>query len=113
MQGLFFNDDIWFNGHLARKGVRRVRLGWTLNESGWKTGYRLGHQVRRKGGLKQGANAAWGTFGDRSVWAFAEDFMRTLCTVEHVGASFANMCHFEPRRKAAARRMLADEGVEW
>ena len=76
-------------------------------------GYRLGHQVRRKGGLKQGANAAWGTFGDRSVWAFAEDFMRTLCTVEHVGTSFANMCHFEPRRKAAARRMLADEGVEW
>ena len=41
------------------------------------------------------------------------DFMRTLCTVEHVGTSFANMCHFEPRRKAAARRMLADEGVEW
>ena len=47
------------------------------------------------------------------MWAFAEDFMRTLCTVEHVGTSFANMCHFEPRRKAAARRMLADEGVEW
>ena len=113
VQGLFFNDDIWFNGHLARKGVRRVRLGWMLNESGWKTGYRLGHQVRRKGGLKQGANAAWGTFGDRSVWAFAEDFMRTLCTVEHVGTSFADMCHFDPRRKAAARRMLADEGVEW
>lgn len=115
VQALFFNDDVWFNGHLARRGVARIRLGWQRNDThlGFSGAYRLGHQVRRKGGLRQSANFAWNTFGDRAVWAFAEAFAaRVPCEVTHVASSWAYMCHFDPADNARARRIRAADAEQ-
>lgn len=109
-QALYFNDDIWFNAHLARRGVPRMRLLWNISDvqatlPGWANGvhkkdayvpYARGLSRLRPGALKQGPNANWTAYGSAAVMAMAPTFTKNVGGCSDgwgQGARFA--CRFE------------------